>query len=99
MADRPKQYIIAGEDTGEMYEWVVTDVWYDEDTEAFYIYSGAGCSCDWAYDEYEGAPPMSELDGPFTFHETLDNIPPTLVDKMLSWERRGKPGTKTIDRW
>ncbi len=95
-------FIVAGEDTGEMYEWDVTDVWYDPETEKFYIYSSGGCSCNWAYDEYtdeDGSGHLTDFDGPYTFHEVLNEISVNLVEKMLKWERAGKPETGDTDRW
>lgn len=98
MTDKPTAYIIAGEDTGEMYQWSVTDVWYDEDTEAFYIYEDSGCSCNYPYQGMvEGQ--MTDLAGPYTFHQVLAEVSTNLVDKMLAWERKGKPRGEDVDRW
>lgn len=94
-------YIIAGEDTGEMYEWAVTDVWYDEATEKFFIYESAGCSCNYAYDEvgYGEPIPLSILDGPFTFHEVLKKVSTDLKAKVLAWDLKGRPAQTDVDRW
>lgn len=95
-------YIVAGEDTGEAYEWDITDVWYEEETGSFYLYAAGGCSCNYAYDEYgyDETPPMADLDGPYSLHQVLGKVSVNLIEKVLRWDKAGRqPVTKSVDRW
>lgn len=71
--------LVASEDRGAQWEWDVTDVWVDE-AGKYYVYSGMGCSCNRAYDNYFG---IGDLDGPYTAAQVLHEVSYTLKERLI----------------
>lgn len=66
--DTEGDYIIIGEISGGCgYEWSILAVVYHPGRDAYFIYEDAGCSCNWAYEDWDGpwhpgSPPVSKLE-------------------------------------
>lgn len=74
---------VASTDRGASYEWDLTEVWYNPTDRKYYVYSGGGCSCNWAYGYYEG---LADLDGPMTFAQAISGLDADGKSQAMQWK-------------
>lgn len=47
----------------ECYEWYITALWHDPEVDRYYLYEGAGCSCNEPYESLNGLADLTEVYG------------------------------------
>lgn len=72
--------LVVSEDDSVSYEWSVTDVWRDPTKDVYFVYEGAGCSCNYPYENVYG---VSDLGGPYTAAQVLHEVSYTLKERLI----------------
>ena len=80
----PGYDLVVSDDSGDPYNWSLTDVYHKDGK--FYTYSDAGCSCN---GPYEGASEADLYPEP-SFQEALKGLSTYAIEQALAWERSNR---------